>query len=259
MADIKDDPIPFDPSSPEYRKLRRRRLTERLEALRERETMIELELREYTNDYFRICVFGSARIEPHDQYYVLTEKIAALMGEVGIDVLTGGGAGLMEAAMKGLRTGREKSGSKSKSYGVTIALNRYEPPNKHIDIKHHHRRFSSRLDDFMRLSSAFVVTPGGIGTALELFFSWQLLQLAHIPDRPMILVGREFWQGLLTWIDEVLIARGLVSEGDKRWLYVVDTPEEVRDLIMPEFERFKERKIAAGEAKDLLPPVEPAV
>jgi uncharacterized protein (TIGR00730 family) len=238
---------PLNPESPEYRKARRRRLTERLEALRERVNLLELELSEYTNDFFRVCIFGSARIKANDEYYKLTEQIALLMGKEGIDVLTGGGLGLMEAAMKGVKAGRELSGSKSKSFGVTIELNRFEPPSEHIDIKYHHRRFSSRLDDFMRLSNAIVVTPGGIGTCLELFFSWQLLQLNHISDRPVILVGREFWHGLIVWFDQFLAERGLVSAGDKRWIHVVDTPEEVHDLVMVEFSRFQEIRAARGE------------
>lgn len=241
-----DNDFPPSLTSAENRKARRRRLTERLEALRERATLIEVELHQYTNDYFRVCIFGSARIKEKDEYYVLTESIASVLGEKGIDVLTGGGSGLMEAAMKGVKAGREKSGSKSKSFGVTIELNKWEPPSEHIDIKYHHRRFSSRLDDFMRLSNAIIVTPGGIGTCLELFFAWQLLQLGHISDRPMILIGREFWAGLLDWFDSHLIARGLVSPGDKRWLYVVDTPEEVLKIVEPEHLKFKDRMAAVG-------------
>ncbi len=238
--------IPPSRENSENRKARRRRLTERLEALRERANLMEVELQQYTNDYFRVCIFGSARIKEGDEYYQLTKDIAQVMGEKGIDVLTGGGLGLMEAAMRGVREGRLKSGSKSKSFGVTIELNKWEPPSEHIDIKYHHRRFSSRLDDFMRLSHAIIVTPGGIGTCLELFFSWQLLQLGHISDRPMILVGREFWQGLLDWLDSHLIARGLVSPGDKRWLHVVDTPEELMVAIQPELDKFKDRMAALG-------------
>jgi len=241
-----DTDLPPNPSSSENRKARRRRLTERLEALRERATLLEVELQQYTNDYFRVCIFGSARIKAQHEYYQLTENIAYLLGEKGIDVLTGGGMGLMEAAMKGVRAGRLKSGSKSKSFGVTIELNKWEPPSEHIDIKYHHRRFSSRLDDFMRLSNAIIVTPGGIGTCLELFFAWQLLQLGHISDRPVILIGKEFWQGLLTWFDDVLIERGLISPGDKRWLFVVETPEEVLAIVEPEHQKFKDRMAAVG-------------
>lgn len=236
----------FNPSTPEYRKARRRRLTERLEALRERANLIELELAQFTSDFFRVCIFGSARIKPHDEIYQITEKIAYLMGHEGIDVLTGGGPGLMEAANRGVRAGQNASGSISKSFGVTIDLGTREPPSEHIDIKHHHRRFSSRLDDFMRLSNAIIVTPGGIGTALELFFSWQLLQVGHLTDRPLILVGRQFWSGLMEWVEDVQIAQGLVSPGDKRWVRIVDTPEEVHAIVMEEYKKFRDRQIAQG-------------
>jgi uncharacterized protein (TIGR00730 family) len=244
-----NEDITLDINSPRYRKARRKRLTERLEVMRERVNLLEIELAQYTSDFFRVCIFGSARIQENDEYYKLTEEIAFLMGQEGIDVLTGGGRGLMEAAMKGVRSGREKSGSRSKSFGVTIELNRFEPPSEHIDIKYHHRRFSSRLDDFMRLSNAIVVTPGGIGTLLELFFSWQLLQLNHISDRPLILVGREFWHGLIVWFDQFLLDRNLVSPGDKRWLHVVDTPQEVHEIVMVEYQRFLEVQAAKGEVK----------
>lgn len=249
LADKKADDTTLKVASElprEDRKARRRRLTERLEVLRERTNLIELELRNYTNDFFRVCIFGSARIKPDDDIYKATEKLAYLLGREGIDVLTGGGPGLMEAGNKGVLRGREESGSRSKSFGISIALNRFESPSEHLDIKHHHRRFSSRLDDFMRLSDAVIVTPGGIGTLLELFFSWQLLQVGHINERPVILLGTEFWKGLLEWMQTKLVSLGLVSPGDMRWVHVVDTPEEVMKIISGEYAKFIDRLKAQG-------------
>lgn len=232
--------------SKDDRMARRRRLTERLGGLRERTRLLELELSEYTSGHFRVCIFGSARIKPDDAIYQLTEQIAEELGRRGIDVLTGGGPGLMEAANKGATEGRVASGSKSKSFGISIELGNFEPPNDHLDIKHHHKRFSSRLDDFMRLSNAVIITPGGIGTLLELYFSWQLLQVGHIPDRPIILVGREFWSGLIDWMRQKQAGAKLVSPGDFRWLHLVDYPNEVMEVIDEEFGRFKERLGAHG-------------
>lgn len=241
----KEMPPDKDRTPNENRKARRRRLTERLEMLRERTALLEMELITYVDEYFRVCIFGSARIQPEDVIYKLTLRLAEYLAHLGIDVLTGGGPGLMEAANKGAKQGRTTSGSKSKSFGISIDLGRKEAPNQHLDIKHHHKKFSSRLDDFMRLSNAIVVTPGGIGTLLELYFSWQLLQVSHITDRPVILVGREFWRGLIDWMKEKQVSTGLVSPEDMQWIYVVDTPEEAVEIIAKEYEKFLERKTIA--------------
>lgn len=222
-------------------KLRRKRLTERLKMLRERTRLIELELKDYTSGFFRVCIFGSARIKQDEPIYNITHRLAYLIGELGVDVLTGGGPGLMEAANKGVREGSTAAGKKSKSFGISIELNRFESPSEHLDIKHHHRKFSSRLDDFMRLSNVIVVTPGGIGTILELYFSWQLLQVGHMPDRPIILIGKEFWGGLIEWMKEVPIKHKLVSPEDVRWIHLVDTPEEALNIIKTEHEVFKQQ------------------
>lgn len=230
----------------EDRKARRRRLTERLEALRERTSLIELELNNYTSDFFRVCIFGSARIKPDDAIYQNTVRLGELLGKEGIDVLTGGGPGLMEAANKGVLLGKKSSGSKSKSFGITIELNQFEPPSEHLDIKHHHKKFSSRLDDFMRLSNALIVVPGGIGTLLELYFSWQLLQVGHMPERPIILFDRPFWEGLIDWMKEKQITSHLVSPGDLRWLHLVENVDEAIEIVKVEHEKFKERQAAKG-------------
>ena len=235
-----------DPKFTEDRKARRRRLTERLEALRERTSLIELELTNYTSDFFRVCIFGSARIKPDDNIYKTTEALGVALGKEGIDVLTGGGPGLMEAANKGVIAGKRISGSRSKSFGITIELNQFEPPSEHLDIKHHHKKFSSRLDDFMRLSNALIVVQGGIGTLLELFFSWQLLQVGHMSERPIILLDKPFYEGLINWVKERQIGQGLVSPGDLRWIHLVNTPEEAVEIVRVEHEKFLERQLARG-------------
>lgn len=231
----------------EDRKARRRRLQERLEAVRQREALITAELNDLTNDYFRVCIFGSARIKPHDSIYELTYQLGEVLGRQGIDVLTGGGPGLMEAANKGVLAGKKGGGTKSRSFGLTIELNQFEPPQEHLDVKLHHKRFSSRLDDFMRLSHAVVVVQGGIGTILELFFSWQLLQVGHLRERPIVLIDRAFWGGLIDWMKETPLARGLMSPGDTRWIHFADTPEEALPIILEEQKKFQERRAALGK------------
>lgn len=227
-----------NPNKKDITKARRRRLTQRLKVLRDRSGMLELELMNYTNKHFRVCIFGSARIKPEDGIYKTTFELAEGLGRRGIDVLTGGGPGLMEAANRGVLAGREASGSRSKSFGITIELNRFEEPSEHLDIKHHHRRFSSRLDDFMRLSHAIVVVQGGIGTVLELFFSWQLLQVGHMPPRPVILMDTDFWQGLIDWMKDKQLGGKLVSPHDFDWVTLVNEPKEALEILAEKHDEF---------------------
>ena len=234
--------INMDKESRQLSKIRRKRLTSRLQTLRDRVNLLELELIQHTSHHFRVCIFGSARIKPDDELYKITEKVGCLLGEKGIDVLTGGGPGLMEAANKGVLAGNEKSGSGSKSFGITIELGDIEPPSEHLDIKHHHRKFSSRLDDFMRLSNAVIIVPGGIGTLLELYYSWQLIQVGHLAERPIVLLKKDFWNGIITWMKEVQLENKLVSPGDFDCISIVDTPEEIIDVIKDEYNKFQESK-----------------
>ena len=229
-----------------YKHVRRIRLTKSLNALRERARLIEMELAEFTTSHFRVCIFGSARIKPDDDLYRLTEQLAYLLGSKGIDVLTGGGHGLMGAANAGLIRGREEFGTASKSFGISVDLNRFEPLNDHLDIKHHHKKFSSRLDDFMRLSSCVVATPGGVGTLLEIYYTWQLLQLGHLSERPLILVNKKFWEGLIEWMKSSQLGNGLMSEKDFRFIHFVDTPEAALEIIEKEHLLFKQQK-ASGQ------------
>ncbi len=229
----------------DIKKVRRRRLTERLSALQDRTRVLELELANYTSDFYRTCIFGSARIRPDDDMYKLTLRIGELLGELGVDVLTGGGPGLMEAANKGVLSGKKNSGTKSKSFGITIELNKFEEePSEHLDIKHHHRRFSSRLDAFMRLSNSVIIVPGGIGTLLELFFTWQLIQVGHMPNRPLILVGSEYWKGLMQWMETMVAKEKLISPGDLEFISIVDTPEEAMELIKTDYENFQKEALS---------------
>jgi len=214
------------------KKSRRKHLDERLRSLYHRTLVIENQLKELDDSrFYRTCIFGSARIKPEHQEYKDVFSLARLLAWEGIDVLTGGGPGLMEAANKGAKLGQEEKDTKSLSFGISIELD-FEPvPNSHLDVKRHHHKFSSRLDDFMRLSDSIVATPGGIGTLLELYFSWQLIQVKHMSVRPIVLLDKDYWTGLITWMKEVQLARGLVSEKDFNCISIVDTPEEVFEII----------------------------
>lgn len=236
------------PPAPEKKKrnfsrgLRRRHLDERLRLLHQREMIIEAELRKLEdNRFYRTCIFGSARIQPDTKAYNDVIELARLLAADSMDILTGGGPGLMEAANLGAKQGREVKRSKSLSLGLTIQLEWEPEPNHHLDVKRHHLRFSSRLDDFMRLSHSVIVTPGGIGTVLELFFTWQLIQVKHISPRPIVLMGREFWSGIIEWMREMPLANKLMSASDFDNIHLVDTPREVYEIIARDHIDFRKR------------------
>lgn len=209
---------------------------------------LESQLQQLERDRFRVCVFGSARIRPGHPTYEMVYNLARLLAELNIDIVTGGGPGLMEAANKGLR---DAANHVSQSYGLTIHLPRsQELANKHLDIKSEHRRFSSRLDEFMRLSHAVVVAPGGIGTLLELVYVWQLIQVSMLTPRPVILLGCDFWCGLVEWMEEKMLPE-YISPRDLKWVHCVDQPEDALPFIKEELEKFRaaqERK-PGGEAR----------
>ena len=227
---------------------RRKHLDERLRLLYQRAVLIEDELRKLDEDrFYRVCIFGSARIKPETEQYAEVFELARYLSWEGIDVLTGGGPGLMEAANMGSRLGREEKKTKNLSYGLTIQLDFEPEPNKHLDIKRHHHKFSSRLDDFIRLSNSVVCTPGGIGTLLEFFFVWQLIQVKHATPRPIVLLEKKFWEGILEWMKTEPLGRGLLGEKDFSVIHVVDTPEEAFDIISAHHKEFRLRKSKAGE------------
>ena len=207
---------------------------------------IDMLLTEMETEFFRVCIFGSARIDPGSPFYRQVEDLASALASRGIDIVTGGGPGLMEAANKGAKAG----GIKSRSIGLPIDLPFETDANSHLDVKHQHRRFSSRLDEFMRISHAVIVTPGGIGTCLELFYTWQLMQVGHIKQRPLILLGSEMWNSLMKWLVDHPLQQELMSQRDFEMLIVVDSVDEVLTALEPEIVKFRAEhaaSIASGE------------
>jgi uncharacterized protein (TIGR00730 family) len=226
-------PEPSIPRQPGVDEIR-----DRLQHVLDEYLMLDAILREIQSTRFRVCIFGSARIQPSDQTYKLVRKLARQLAMDGIDIVTGGGPGLMEAANRGVREART---GLSMSYGVTIELpSLAEMANKHLDIKSSHKRFSSRLDEFMRLTHAVVVAPGGIGTLLELMYVWQLLQVGLIEKRPVVLLGQKLWGGLVEWIRREMLPCGFISPEDLEHVTVVDTLEETLALVRDAHKAFNE-------------------
>ena len=193
--------------------------------------------------HFRVAIYGSARIKPEDEIYKNTFELAELIGKKKMDVVTGGGPGLMEAANHGHKIG---SNSEFKSIGLTIELPHEQYDNKHLDIKEHFQRFAERLETFMQLSNVVVIMPGGIGTALELFYSWQLVQVGKVGRVPIILHS-DAWHKIRDWVRDNLLAGGFISKEDLDYVYCVNNNEEAMELINEFHAQFEKH----GELHDL--------
>lgn len=193
---------------------------------------------EIGHDFYRVCIFGSARIKPDTDEYRQAYNLALGLSRLGVDVVTGGGPGLMEAANRGAKEGCNQS----RSIGLAIQLPFESDANSHLDVKYSHKRFSSRLDEFMRLTHAVVVTPGGIGTLLELLYAWQLMQVGHIQPRPVFLLGSEMWSGLLVWLQKEPLKRGLMDQTDMDRIILVDSVDEIIARLTPSINEFRVNK-----------------
>jgi uncharacterized protein (TIGR00730 family) len=189
--------------------------------------------------HYRVSIFGSSRIRRGDPTYDEVKTLSRELARMGVDIVTGGGPGLMEAANAGAVEGQVES--HARSFGLAIHLQSEEQENPFVDKVFRHRTFFSRLHHFVRLSSAFIVMPGGIGTALELFMVWQLLQVKHMKEHPLILVGT-MWPGLIDWMRATMVERGLVNAPDMDTVHVVPTAPDAIAVIRDSFERFKQEK-----------------
>jgi len=158
-------------------------------------------LRPSRHDRYRVTIFGSARAKPGTIAYEETKRTATALAEMGCDIVTGGGPGLMQAANEGAGV----AGDKGKSMGIRIELPFEQEVNPFVELAFEHRTFFTRLHHFVLTSNAFVVAPGGIGTVLEMAMIWQLLQVKHLEQTPLILVGR-MWPGLIEWARESLLS-----------------------------------------------------
>src|SRR5919201_1464052 len=174
-------------------------------------------------EHYRVSIFGSSRIRHGDPIYEEVKSLSYELARMGIDIVTGGGPGLMEAANSGATEGQIES--HARSFGLSIHLPSEEAANPFVDKVFRHRTFFSRLHHFVRLSSAFIVMPGGIGTALELFMVWKLLQVKHMTEHPLILVGT-MWGGLIEWVDRTMVQKGLASPQDLGIVSVVGSSKE---------------------------------
>ena len=174
-----------------------------------------------------ISIFGSARTKSNHPTYILTTEIAKAVSKLGYGVITGGGPGIMEAANKGAN----EVGGVSVGLNINLPMeqesNKYIDKNKLIDFQY----FFVRKVMFIKYAQGFIVMPGGVGTLDELFESFTLLQTSKINKFPIILVGRDYWKGLIDWIKEKLLGQNNISSEDLKLFEVVDTVEEVIECL----------------------------
>lgn len=174
-----------------------------------------------------VSVFGSARTKPADKNYKLAEEVAYLLTKKGFGIITGGGPGIMEAANKGAHF------AGGKSVGLNIKLPFEQTANPFIDPEYliEFDFFYVRKVMFMKYAQGYIVLPGGFGTLDELFEALTLIQTAKLVHFPIVLVGRDYWKGLIEWIRERLLKEENISSEDMDIIKVVDTPEEAVALI----------------------------
>ena len=152
-------------------------------------------------DRYRVTIFGSARVTPGTFGYDETKRVAATLAAMGCDIITGGGPGLMRAANEGAASEPERA----RSIGIRVDLPFEQDVNAFVTQAFEHRTFFTRLHQFVLTSDAFVVAPGGIGTVLETMLIWQLLQVRHLRDIPLILVGK-MWPPLVAWARDSMLS-----------------------------------------------------
>jgi uncharacterized protein (TIGR00730 family) len=177
-----------------------------------------------------VSIFGSARTKEGTKFYDLSIQIARQLSDAGFAVLSGGGPGIMEAANRGAHDG------KSPSVGLNILLPHEQGNNKWQDIAINFRHFFARKVAFVRYADAYVVMPGGFGTLDEMSEVLTLIQTGTIQRIPVILVGTEFWAGLLDWFRNTLVTDGMIHADDMNLIQVIDDPRQILEAILDFYE-----------------------
>jgi len=191
-----------------------------------------------------VSVFGSARLKEDNPYYILTEDISRKLSDAGFAVVSGGGPGIMEAANKGAFAGR------SSSIGLNIELPNEQGGNGYQDISLTFSYFFARKVMFVKYAAAYVVMPGGFGTLDEFAEILTLVQTGKSRKIPIILMGTEFWTGLIEWFKTSLLPAGTISPEDLNLFKIIDDPQEAVDAIFSHYEGM-DMDLIAGESNTL--------
>jgi len=174
-----------------------------------------------SNVHNAVTIFGSARVKPEDKYYQMAEKLGQLLAQNGFAVITGGGPGIMEAGNKGAA---EAGGQ---SVGMNIKLPFEQKPNPYSNLQLDYKYFFIRKVMFVKYAVAYVIMPGGYGTMDEFFEAMTLIQTKRVKSFPLILVGREYWQGLLDWLLNSMLQKDMILPFDLEMIQIIDEPEEI--------------------------------
>ncbi len=168
-----------------------------------------------------VSIFGSARTQPDDPYYQKAEYLARLLAEKGFGIITGGGPGIMEAANKGAAQ------AGGQSVGMNIQLPYEQKPNPYANIAIDYKYFFIRKVMFVKYAMAYVILPGGFGTMDELFEALTLIQTRRIKPFPVVLMGSEYWKGLVDWLKKTMLRNDKISLEDLDFFQIIDEPAEV--------------------------------
>jgi uncharacterized protein (TIGR00730 family) len=187
-------------------------------------------LRPERRERYHVSIFGSARIKPDNPYYGEVRDMARALAEMDCNIITGGGPGMMQAANEG--AAQASRGKLDRSVGIRIDLPFEQDANPFVQSAFTHKTFFTRLHHFVLTSDAFIVVPGGIGTVLEAMMVWQLLQVRHVTNTPLIFVGK-MWRELVDWGRTYMLSEkgALASPEDFNIPVCVDTTREVIDTI----------------------------
>ena len=184
-----------------------------------------------------VTVFGSARTKPEDASYQMAEELGRKLAECAYAVITGGGPGIMEAANKGAHEGD------GLSVGLGIELPHEQGLNEYVDLGLNFRYFFARKTMFLKYSQAFVCLPGGMGTMDEFFEVLCMVQTGKITNYPIVLMGTEYWSGLLEWMKNTLAAGGYINEDDQELFLLTDDPDEAVAHIIERHKVMSDKRI----------------
>ncbi|MER0070036.1 TIGR00730 family Rossman fold protein [Corynebacterium sp. KPL2850] len=184
-----------------------------------------------------VTVFGSARTKPEDASYQMAEELGRKLAECAYAVITGGGPGIMEAANKGAHEGD------GLSVGLGIELPHEQGLNKYVDLGLNFRYFFARKTMFLKYSQAFVCLPGGMGTMDEFFEVLCMVQTGKVTNYPIVLMGTDYWSGLLEWMKNTLAAGGYINEDDQELFLLTDDPDEAVAHIIERHKVMSDKRI----------------
>ena len=188
-----------------------------------------------------VTIFGGARVRREHRYYEDARHVAAALAKAGFSIITGGGPGLMEACNRGAI---EAGGQ---SIGLNIKLPFEQRINEHVETSLVFDYFFVRKVMFVKYACGFVGLPGGFGTLDEIFEAITLKQTGKMPDFPVVLYGRSFWEGLLEWLAREPLEHGMISEQDLGLIHITDSEDELVERVRAHYSAYQ-RKAARGDA-----------